>query len=122
IGDTAPLLATIHENEFLSSTVTFSGRENSHVQMATTTQGYLSTWPIELRALGGRKMSWKYEHLAEGDNNIMLFDSETGEVIATANDNYLTLNKELRHDVVHELVITGTAALFMLMHLMPQDL
>ncbi|KAK7063690.1 hypothetical protein R3P38DRAFT_9265 [Favolaschia claudopus] len=90
--------------------------------MTTTTQGYLSAWPIELRALGGRKMSWEYEHLAEGDNDIMLFDSETGEEIATANDNYLVMNKELPYDAVHEAVVTGTAALSMLMHLMRQDL
>ncbi|KAH8803535.1 hypothetical protein F5884DRAFT_509028 [Xylogone sp. PMI_703] len=125
----APLLATIQVKDTFDAEITFPNKESGDIAtrnpilMENIAQGGFTTrWPVKVRALGDRELQWEYEHPAFGDNPMYLKDPVTGEILGDANDNCLTLNSELPEEAVKELVITGTAAQVLLVHLMGNDM
>ncbi|KAF7330160.1 hypothetical protein MSAN_02466000 [Mycena sanguinolenta] len=126
VDDSAPLLATIRTRNYSwTAIITFSEAlvpQREPVTMDNVGSGFYTKWPVKVRALGDRELFWEYEHPVQGDNNILLLDTATGEELGNSNDNYLALTTELPEDAVEELVIMGTAVMKMLSSLMHNDM
>ncbi|KAF7337785.1 hypothetical protein MSAN_02252400 [Mycena sanguinolenta] len=127
VDDSAPLLATIKTAQYSwTAIITFSEAlvpRREPVTMDNVGSGFYTKWPVKVRALGDRELFWEvYEHPVQGDNNVLLLDTATGEELGNSNDNYLALTTELPEDAVEELVIMGTAVIKMLSGFMPPDM
>lgn len=86
--------------------------------MVNTVSDFSHRWRVQVSALGGHELLWEYDHPAIGNNNVLLTDPVTQEVLGDADDDYMALRKEMPKDVVEEPLITGTTVQVMLAPLM----